>query len=187
MSLLWQGPTPPLCMHLQWGFYDGPGLGLCTPLVVGPHFSPFRLFLHRQLQFFPRVCPLKPKFQYPLPAHTSRHESWAEECREVARSLCAGLSLFSLFCLPQSSCCALLWAREALFLSQLISQLVKGVPRVKEPFLFHSSLPWAQAPSRFLSFFSFILPSLWWSFLQFWLYEISCQHLVGLLWELFHM
>ena len=95
-------------------------------LRLGSHSNPFRLSLCSQPQSSPWVCPLKPVFQHPAPACTSRCESWGGECREVARTLCAGLSLFSLL---QADCCTLLWASEAPFLSQLISLLVKGLPR----------------------------------------------------------
>ena len=50
---------------------------------------------------------------------------------------------------------------ETPYLSRLISHLLKGVPRVRELFLFHSFLPGEQVPSQFLFFFffPFILPS----------------------------
>ena len=54
--------------------------------------------------------------------------------------------------------CALLWASEAPFLPQLISLQVKGLHRVWEPFLLHSSLPGAQVLSWSPPFISFILP-----------------------------
>lgn len=58
-------------------------------------------------------------------------------------TLCGGLSLF---CLLQDGCFILLQASEVLFLSWMISLPVKGLPRMREPFLFHSSLPEVQAP-----------------------------------------
>ena len=69
-----------------------------------------------------------------------------------AWTIYAGLSLF---CLLQTHCCALLWVSEAPFLSRLISLLVKGLPRVREPFFFYCFLPGVQVPSQFFFFFSF--------------------------------
>ena len=50
--------------------------------------------------------------------------------------------------------CTLLVSRDqallALFLSWWTSQPAKGVPRAREPFLFHSSVPGAPVPSQFL-------------------------------------
>ena len=82
--------------------------------------------------------------------HINKWASQAGECREVARTICTDL------CLLQSVCCTLLWVSEAPFLAWLISQLVKGVPSVRERFLFHSSLPRAQVLSHFLFFFFFL-------------------------------
>ena len=72
-------------------------------------------------------------------------------------TVCAGLSLF---CLPQTGFCTLLWASEAPFLSWLISLLARGLLRVQEPFLFFSSLPGLQScpSSSIFFFFPFILP-----------------------------
>lgn len=72
------------------------------------------------------------------------------------------------------------------FLPLLISQPVKGIPRVRDALFFHSSLPGVQVPSWFLFFFFFfhLAQPHGWSFLQFWLYEI-CQHSVGILWNCF--
>lgn len=100
------------------------------------------------------VCPLKPGFQHPAPAHTNRLLSQAGECRKVARSLCSGLSLF---CLLQDGCCTLLRASEAPFLFQLMSLPVKRLPRAREPLLFPSSFPAYKLPFQFLFSFSFIL------------------------------
>ena len=123
-------------------------------LQPGAHSSPFRLSPRSQSQSLSLVCPLKPKFQHPALKHTSRCVSWAGECKEVARTLCA---ILSLFCRLQTSCCTFLWAIDAPFLSWLISLPVQQLPSVRALFLFHSSLPGVQIPSRFL-FFSFILP-----------------------------
>ena len=136
----------------------GPGFFRVHPPVVAIlHSSPFRLSPCNQPHSFPQVCHLKPEFQCPAPACTSRHVSQAGECGRVARTICAGLFPF---CLSQTGCCTLLWASEALFLSWLISLLVRGLPSVKEPFLFHRSHLGVQVASCFLFFlFSFVLPS----------------------------
>ena len=87
------------------------------------------------------------------------------------------------FCLLQMCCCILLWASEAPYLSQLITQVGRGLPGWK-------NLPSFAAPSlqgqRYCSNFFFLLSYLvtWWSFLQ--VYEI-CQCSVAILWELFHI
>ena len=59
--------------------------------------------------------------------------------------------------LPEADCCALFWASEVPFLTQLISQLLKEVSRMKKPFLFHSSLPGMLISSHFSFFLYFIL------------------------------
>lgn len=89
----------------------------------------------------------------------------------------------SLFCLQQTSCCACLQASEAPFLSWLISLQVKGLPRLREPFLFHSSVPRAQVLSQFIFVSSYLV--MWRSFSQLWVSEIFCQHSVDTLSELF--
>ena len=61
---------------------------------------------------------------------------------------CAGLCPFWLL---KTGCCILLWGSEAL--SQLISLLVRGLPRVREPF--SQLLPRREVPSWFLSHFLF--------------------------------
>lgn len=60
--------------------------------------------------------------------------------------LCWSLSILLL----QVGCCTLLWATEVPYLSWLISQLVKGVPRVTEPLFFHDSLSGLQVSSKLL-------------------------------------
>ena len=137
MGLQWQTQAPSSAHPWLW---------------LGPHSSPFRLSPCSHPQSAPQVCPLKPEFQHPAPAHTSRHASWARECMELARTFCAGLSLF---CMPRAGYCTLLRASETPFPSRLISLPVKKFPRVSEHFLFHNSLPGAQVLSRFLFFFFF--------------------------------
>lgn len=122
--------------------------------------SPFRLSLLSQPQSSSQVHPLKPKFHHPVHTPTSTYASQAGEHRVVAQTICISLSLF---CLPQRGCCALLRGYKVPFLFWLISPLMKELPRVRDPFLFHSSLPGAWGhrfyPDSFLFFFSFVLPS----------------------------
>jgi len=88
----------------------------------------------------------------PCPLHMSTHVSCAGECSKVARTICA-----TWFCLPQVGGCTLPWASKAASRSQLISQPVKGAPRVRELFFFHSSHPGAQVLSQLIPFFFFCL------------------------------
>ena len=44
-----------------------------------PYSKPFGLSPHSQTTSYPRVCPLKPKFQHSVAAHTSRQVSWAQK------------------------------------------------------------------------------------------------------------
>ena len=63
-------------------------------------------------------------------------------CAVQARTVCAGLSLF---CLLHDDCCTLVRVSETVYPSWLVFQLVRGIPRVREPFLFHHSLPWGRS------------------------------------------
>ena len=104
----------------------------------------------------------------PCPLRMSTRVSCAGECSKVARTIWA-----TWFCLPQVGGCTLPWASEAPYLSQLISQPVKGAPRVRELFFFHSSHPGAKVLSQLIPFFfffffaSFILPGYLVDFLAF--------------------
>ena len=69
--------------------------------------------------------------------------------RAVALTICAYLSMFQLL---QTGCYTLLQALR-FPISQLISLPLGALPRLQETFLFHSSLPSVEGPSRFLSFF----------------------------------
>ena len=127
-----------------------------------PHSHPLRLSPHSPQQSSPQVCSPNPTFQHPAPVHTSRHTTQAGACRVVSWTTSVGLTLY---CLPQTGCCALLQAPDTPLLSQLISPLAMGVPWVQEPLLsFRSSRSphRAQLPSCFLSsffpFLFFILP-----------------------------
>lgn len=101
------GPTPPFAHMLTMGL-------LCwtrAPSYAHPQVqpgtfsSPIRLSLQSQIESCPWVYPLKPESQHPAAAHTSRNTFHARKCSEVARTVCAGLSLC---CLLQASCCTLL-------------------------------------------------------------------------------
>ena len=65
----------------------------------------------------------------PCPLRMSTRVSCAGECSKVARTIWA-----TWFCLPQVGGCTLPWASEAPYLSQLISQPVKGAPRFTKHF-----------------------------------------------------
>ena len=74
---------------------------------------------------------------HPCNTYCSRCTSPAKKCRDVAQTLCAGLSLV---CLLQVGCHILLLASEAPFLTCLVSLPMQGLPRVRKPFHF-SYLP----------------------------------------------
>ena len=78
MGLLWQTHAPS-CVHSQ--------------SQPGSHSRPFGMSPHSQTVSSPWVCPLKPEFQHPVTAHTSRHASWAQKCGNMARTICVGVSL----------------------------------------------------------------------------------------------
>lgn len=136
----------PLAMRLLWQT-----LGLSYVrfwLQLKAHSGAFRLSLCSNPVLSPGLS-TEPKFPALSPhAHQWMHVlDWG-----VQGGRWAGPSvLVSLFCLLEPSCHILLWDPKASHLSQLISQPMKGVPRVRQNFLFDSSL----LPSRFL--FSFIL------------------------------
>ena len=69
-----------------------------------------------QSQSSPWDWPLKPGLKHPAPANRDRRVSQAGDCRTAVLT-CAG---YSLFCLPQTSCCALLLGSEASALSSLV-------------------------------------------------------------------
>lgn len=114
-------------------------------LLLGPYSRPFRLFPWSHPQYSPLVSLLKLRF-----LHTSRLAPQTGERRKVARTVCACLSPF---CLRQSGCYTLLWASEAPNLSCLSSQALKGVPKVRETFLFHSSPSGMLVPYQSFAFF----------------------------------
>ena len=132
------GPTPPFEHHftIVLHFCGRPMLSSVythpTPTGFQPvqWSSPFRLSLLSQPQSSSQVGPLKPKFHHPVPTPTSTCVSRAGEHRMVAQTICVSLSLF---CLPQTGCCALLRACKVPFVFRLISPLVKGLPRVRKP------------------------------------------------------
>ena len=82
-------------------------------------------------------------------------------CRAVAPTVCVGLTLS---CLPQQPFLPPPAASDVPLLSQLISPLVRWLPRMQECLLFLPSPPGVQVPSHFLSssfsfLLSFVLPS----------------------------
>ena len=108
-----------------------PGCGL-------PRSHPYRLFLHSQQQSSTRVCSPNPTFQPPAPIHTSRPTLQAGVRGAVAHTIRVGLTLS---CLPPTSCCTLLQAPRAPFLTLLMSLLVRGLPQVRDFFFSFSSSP----------------------------------------------
>ena len=139
MRLLLWGHTPPLVPVLtMWLLWLNWAPSCAHPqLLPGPHPRPFRLSLPSQTKSSPRVCPLKPEFQHPAAEHTR----WLGSAARWP-----GPSVLVSFC---PACCKLAAAlsSEPPYLSRWTSQLVKGVPRVREHFVFHSSLPGVQVPS----------------------------------------
>ena len=92
--------------------------------------------------------------QHPIPSHTSK-----DHLRLGSTERGPGLSVVvSIFFLLKAGFYTLLWASEAPYLSkqisQQISQLLKGVPKVGRPFLRHNSLPDIQVQSWFIYFLS---------------------------------
>lgn len=146
---------PSFHVRQQWGFCGRPGLhSVHTPgCGFRQQSSPFRLSPCIPAHFLPRSVCWSPWISDSAPSWTSRCVSG--KYREMARALCAGLSLF---CLWQSDGCPIFWACDDPFLPRMISQLVKWVPRLRETFLFHRSLPGAQV-HILIPFFSFILLS----------------------------
>ena len=130
---------------------------------------PFGLSLYDQTKLSLQVCLLKP-----VTAHTSRHASWAGKHSDVARTICAGLSL------PCGAMC-----QPANFpLQPLKLPVCPGWPPGQwKRFPGGGSLSSIIAPSQHpgplptppLLSFSFILPVTWRSFLQLWLYKILCK------------
>lgn len=74
----------------------------------------------------------------------------AEECRTSALTICAVLPVLWL---QRNGDCIFLWGCQTPFL--FLATLVMGLPRMQEPFFFHSSLLGVQLPSWFPSCFPF--------------------------------
>lgn len=88
--------------------------------------------------------------QHPTPSHTSKDHLRLGSTER-------GTALFvvvSIFFLLKADFCTLLWASETPYLSEQISQLVNGVPKVGGPFICHNSHPGAQVQSWFIYFLS---------------------------------
>ena len=148
-------------------------------LLLRPHSSPLRLSPWSQPQS--PVCLLKPKFQQPAPTYQQTCISvWGvpgggQDC------LCWSLSVLPVT-IP------LLHSPLSLWSSLCILTFISAVEGCSwEIYLFHSSLPGMRVPYQFLSppLSSYLVT--WQSVLKLWLYEIFCQHSIGILWELFHM
>ena len=141
------GPCPSFytCVNDRASLMDQGPSHLHPWLLLGPYSRPFRLFPWSHPEYSPLVSLLKLRF-----LHTSRLAPQTGERRKVARTVCACLSPF---CLRQSGCYTLLWASEAPNLSCLSSQALKGVPKVRETFLFHSSPSGMLVPYQSFAFF----------------------------------
>lgn len=113
----------------------------CTHSELWPraHRMSFGLSMHSQTECSPWVCLLK--------LHTKVGVHLELGVQQGSQDLlCWSLSILLL----QVGCCTFLWTTEALYLSWLISQLVKGVPRVMELLFFHYSLSGLQVSSKLL-------------------------------------
>ena len=155
VTLSWWGPVPPVMLVLTIGllwwtrarpFYT---LGFCLDYTPAPSAC-FHGAIPNPLPW--SVC-WSSGFSSQL-LHTSRLAPRTGGRRGAARTDCACLSPF---CLRQSGGYALLWASEAPNLSCLSSQPLKGVSKVRETFLFHSSPSGMLVPYQ--SFASFFHPT----------------------------
>lgn len=143
-------PTSPFLCNLTTGLQQQTWALSCIPPVVVHFTLPSLWAVFSQPKPVPSPGLLdEAQISALSPKHISRHMSEAGY-RKVAMTICASLSLF---CLPQVSCYIVIRASEAPYMSCLISQRMKGVPRMREPFLLHSSFPGVQVPARFLFFF----------------------------------
>ena len=140
--------------------------------------------------YSPWNWPLEPKSEHPASAQASQTMVLLGAMVPMA------CSVLSLLCPPLSICCPLLWDFE-IFLSQLMSQLVRCLPRVWVLFFFHSFL----SGVLFLSWFLFILfslslilpppplfyPAMYRISWPFWRVKVFCQHSVDVLCKSFYM
>lgn len=130
----------------------------CThsELYSRAHRMSFGLSMHSQTECSPWVCLL-------CFAHKSRCASGAGSEQQGSQDLlCWSLSILLL-----QVGCTFLWATEALYLSWLISQLVKGrPPRVMELLFFHYFPLRIASLSKLLIVVVWSYPVMWWSFLQ---------------------
>lgn len=138
--LLWQGRTLPFACINSGGFLWWTQAPLHTlPVVAQTTLQTPQAVSLQPAPVLPAEVSLKPEFQPP-----------ATVCQQTCASGWGVLCLVPLC--PARRSPRILWSP---LLSGLISPLTKGLPRVKEPFLFHSSLLGATVPSQyFLSFFS---------------------------------
>lgn len=146
-----------------------------APICAAPFSSPLRLSLCSHSRPLFESLFSKPAFQQIAPACTSRCTFQAGVHRAMAQTFSLGRFLFYL---PPTSCCALLWASEALFLSQPISLPVRAFPGYRS-FLFSSSFPGVQVLFCFLfSLFETVVLSpyivMFRAFLSFQVFEVFC-------------
>ena len=114
--------------------------------------------------------------------------SQAGECRAVAQTFWEALSLF---CQPQTECCAFLQASEACFLSPTRERAY--LPTRERASWGAGTFPFSppsqghrSQPTSFFSFFFHPTQLRWRNFSgSFLLSEVFCQRSVGILWELF--
>lgn len=187
-NLLKPAPVPSgsmLMMRLLW--WTSILCLVCTPTHILGHIPyPLVCLWRAKNKSSTQVCFLKPEFQHSVAANTSRYASQAGKCRDLARTIFAGLSLYTEG--PQASFYTLhlsLWSSlsvpEGLPSSEGSSQgngnfLSHLPPRGSGP-----------TPIPLLHPFPFVLPSDMGLFLEALLYEMFWKLSVGILWELFHM
>ena len=134
--------TPPFTSTLRQGFHSGPCL--CSAHTPGSCSQTTLVLWAVSVQTTPVLSlSLLAETQLSAPSpHVCQHtlvldwgvQGTGQEC------LCCFLSVLS-------AGNQLLLSPLSLYLFQLISQLVNGIPRLREPFLFNSSLPGAQVLS----------------------------------------
>ena len=80
---------------------------MSIPSCGAPFSCPLILSPQGQEQSSPWICSPNPTFQHPIPISTDKYIFQARSHRSVAWTICVCLTLSS--CLPQTSCCSLLW------------------------------------------------------------------------------
>ena len=185
VSMFWWGPAPPFLRINSGASVAESGSILCTPRYsLGHTLALSDCLCTANLRSLPGSIHWSPSFSTQPPVSTTDNHLRLETASEVARTICANLCLF---CLPQAGCYTLLWASEAPCFSLLISQPLKGVPRVKEPFFFYRSLPGVQVLSWLLFSPPFVLPAYVMIFPAVLITWALPPVFSRNLWELFHM